>query len=271
MNIKAAKVAAKPTSLVLAFMCALAVATSTVAEDKAKQRKQIQTATQDTLQRLYKAEPKTKAIIKRAYGYAVFSDVGVKILFGGTGNGKGIAVNNKTKHQTYMKMIELQAGLGLGVDKFRVVFVFDNQAAFDGFVNSGWEFGGQSTVAAKAGDKGDAMAGAVAVSDGVWMYQLTDTGLAADISATGTKYYKDDNLKLRWTPVGHGHIRIVKYSPICPILREAGAEARTVLLQMAAERLNAPVERLNTKDRVVSDPLIGNHVSYGELVQGKEL
>ena len=194
MNIKTVLSAAKPKSIVVALVWALALATNASAEDKAKQQKQIQTATEDTLQRLYKAEPKTKAVIKRAYGYAVFSDLGVKILFGGTGNGKGIAVNNKTKHQTYMKMIELQAGLGVGVDKFRVVFVFDNQAAFDGFVNSGWEFGGQTTVAAKAGDKGDAMAGAVAVSDGVWMYQLTDTGLAADISATGTKYYKDDEL-----------------------------------------------------------------------------
>ncbi len=183
----------KPKLIVLALACALAVATN-ASEDKAKQQKQIQAATQDTLQRLYKAEPKTRAVIKHAYGYAVFSDLGVKILFGGTGNGKGVAVNNHTKQQTYMKMIELQAGLGVGVDKFRVVFVFDNQRSFDGFIDSGWEFGGQSTVAAKAGDKGGAMAGAVAVADGVWMYQLTDTGLAVEISATGTKYYKDEEL-----------------------------------------------------------------------------
>ena len=177
----------------LALLCALALAAN-ASEDKAKQQQQIQTATQDTLQRLYRAEPKTKLAIKHAYGYAVFSDLGVKILFGGTGNGKGVAVNNRTKHETYMKMVELQAGLGVGVDKFRVVFVFDNQRAFDSFVNSGWEFGGQSTLAAKAGDNGGAMAGAVAVADGVWMYQLTETGLAVDISATGTKYYKDDDL-----------------------------------------------------------------------------
>ena len=177
----------------LALLCALALAAN-ASEDKAKQQQQIQTATQDTLQRLYRAEPKTKVAIKRAYGYAVFSDLGVKILFGGTGNGKGVAINNRTKHETYMKMVELQAGLGVGVDKFRVVFVFDNQRAFDSFVNSGWEFGGQSTLAAKAGDNGGAMAGAVAVADGVWMYQLTETGLAVDISATGTKYYKDDDL-----------------------------------------------------------------------------
>ena len=184
---------AKAKLIVLVMACALAVAAN-ASEDKIKQQKQIQSATQDTLQRLYKAEPRTKTIIRHAYGYAVFSDLGVKILFGGTGNGKGVAVNNHTKQQTYMKMIELQAGLGLGVDKFRVVFVFDNQRAFDGFVNSGWEFGGQSTVGAKVGDKGGAMAGAVAVADGVWMYQLTDAGLAAEISATGTKYYKDEDL-----------------------------------------------------------------------------
>jgi lipid-binding SYLF domain-containing protein len=177
----------------VALLCALAVPAN-ASDDRAKQQQQIQTATQDTLQRLYRAEPKTKLAIKRAYGYAVFSDLGVKILFGGTGNGKGVAINNRTKHDTYMKMVELQAGLGVGVDKFRVVFVFDNQRAFDSFVNSGWEFGGQSTLAAKAGDNGGAMAGAVAVADGVWMYQLTDTGLAVDISATGTKYYKDDDL-----------------------------------------------------------------------------
>jgi lipid-binding SYLF domain-containing protein len=185
--------ATKPKLIILALVCALAVAAN-ASDDKAKQQKQIQTTTQDTLQRLYQAEPRTKAAVKNAYGYAVFSDLGVKILFGGTGNGKGVAVNNKTKHQTYMKMIELQAGLGVGVDKFRVVFVFDNQRAFESFVNSGWEFGGQSTLAAKAGDNGGAMAGAIAVADGVWMYQLTDTGLAVDISATGTKYYKDDDL-----------------------------------------------------------------------------
>ena len=185
--------AAKPKLVILALVCALASAAN-ASDDKAKQQKQIQTTTQDTLQRLYKAEPRTKAAVKHAYGYAVFSDLGVKILFGGTGNGKGVAVNNKTKHETYMKMIELQAGLGVGVEKFRVVFLFDNQRAFDSFVNSGWEFGGQSTVAAKSGDNGGGMAGAVAVADGVWMYQLTDTGLAVEISATGTKYYKDDDL-----------------------------------------------------------------------------
>jgi hypothetical protein len=32
------------------------------------------------------------------------------------------------------------------------------------------------------------------VSPGVWMYQLTDTGVAFEITAKSTKYYKDDDL-----------------------------------------------------------------------------
>lgn len=161
---------------------------------KDKEQKEIQKMAQDTLQRLYKTEPKTQAAVKNAAGYAVFSNTGVKILLAGSGNGKGLAVNNKNRHEVFMKMLQLQAGLGMGVKKFKVVFVFDNEKALDNFINSGWELGGQSTAAAKTGDKGGSMAGAVAVSEGVWMYQLTDKGLAAEITATGTKYYKDDDL-----------------------------------------------------------------------------
>ena len=163
-------------------------------DEKAKDQKEIGNMAHETLQRLYKAEPKAKAAIGHAAGYAVFSDMGVKILLAGSGNGKGIAVNNKTKHETFMKMLEIQAGFGVGVTKFRVVFVFDNEKVLSSFINSGWEFGGQSIAAATTGTKGGAMSGAVSVSDGVWMYQITDKGLAADISATGTKYYKDDDL-----------------------------------------------------------------------------
>jgi hypothetical protein len=72
--------------------------------------------------------------------------------------------------------------------------VFDNDKVLDSVVNSGWEFGGQATAAAKTGDKGAAMTGAASVSDGIWLYQMTDKGLAAEITVKSTKYYKDDDL-----------------------------------------------------------------------------
>jgi lipid-binding SYLF domain-containing protein len=182
--------------VIAAFFCTL-VAGSLSADEKDNQKKRtdIQTMTQDTLNRLYKADPAAKAAVEKAYGYAVFSNMGVKILLGGSGNGRGMAVNNRTKQQTYMKMFEIQAGLGMGVKKFKVVFVFENQKVFDSFVNSGWEFGGQTSAAAKTSpDKGGAMQGAASVSEGIWMYQLTDKGLALEITAKSTKYSKDDDL-----------------------------------------------------------------------------
>jgi lipid-binding SYLF domain-containing protein len=173
--------------------CTLAIVAHAADDKKAEEQNAVRKMAQGTLQRLYKAEPKAKGVVQAAAGYAVFSNTGVKILMLGSGKGEGIAVN-KSKQETFMKVVELQAGLGFGVKKFSVIFVFDNETAFNNFVNSGWEFGGQTTAAATTGDKGGAMTGAASVSPGVWMYQLTDKGVALEITAKGTKYYKDDDL-----------------------------------------------------------------------------
>jgi lipid-binding SYLF domain-containing protein len=82
----------------------------------------------------------------------------------------------------------------MGVKKFHLVWVFENESALNDFIASGWTYGGQATAAAKASNKGGAYQGAIAVGPGVWLYQLTDQGLALELTAKGTKYYKDDDL-----------------------------------------------------------------------------
>jgi lipid-binding SYLF domain-containing protein len=159
-----------------------------------QQKADVRKMTNETLARLYKVQPSAKKAISNAAGYAVFSNFGMKIFFAGGGSGKGMAVNNKTKKETFMKMVEVQAGLGLGVKKFRLVWVFENHGVLDSFINSGWTLGGQTTAAAKLSDQGGALAGAMSVSPGVWLYQLTDDGLALELTAKGTKYYKDGAL-----------------------------------------------------------------------------
>jgi CO/xanthine dehydrogenase Mo-binding subunit len=53
-------------------------------------------------------------------------------------------------------------------------------------------------------------------------------------------------------------------------LRNAAAEARRILLERAAKRLEVPVEKLVVEDGVVRDPRYGMaSVSYGELVGGQ--
>ena len=167
------------------------------AEDAAKaekERREIQKMENETLAKLYSVQPSAKGVIDGAAGYAVFSNFGMKILVAGSGTGKGMAVNNKTKAATYMRMAEIQAGLGFGVKKFKLVWVFDTEKAFNDFVNSGWEIGAQATASAKSGDKGASYQGAVSVSPGVWLYQLAGDSLALELTAKGTKYYKDSDL-----------------------------------------------------------------------------
>jgi lipid-binding SYLF domain-containing protein len=164
------------------------------AKKKEKARADIQKMEKETLSRLYKAQPKAKDAIAKAAGYAVFSNFGMKIFVAGGGSGKGVAVSNATKKKTYMKMVEVQAGLGMGIKKFRLVWVFENQNSLDSFINSGWELGAQTTAGAQAGGQGAALAGAMSIAPGIWLYQLTDDGLALELTAKGTKYYKDGDL-----------------------------------------------------------------------------
>ncbi|MGV0952846.1 MAG: YSC84-related protein [Fluviibacter sp.] len=159
----------------------------------AQQRADILKQSAQTMRRLYRVEPHARELVAQSAGYAAFSNFGMKIFLAGGGSGSGVVLA-KDKKPVFMKMVEVQAGLGVGIKSFNVVFVFETEKALEGFVNSGWEFGGQATAAAKYDDKGGAYQGAASVADGVWMYQLTDKGLAAEITAKGTKYYQDSDL-----------------------------------------------------------------------------
>jgi hypothetical protein len=43
-------------------------------------------------------------------------------------------------------------------------------------------------------DTGGMFSGAVSVAPGVCLYQLTETGLSAELTVSGAKYFKDDEL-----------------------------------------------------------------------------
>lgn len=189
---------------VIAFIClgfsllqpAYAQFGSFFGQDKtvAEQRQDILIKNQAILKQLYEAQPKAKDVIEKSVGYATFSNFGMKILIAGGGTGSGVVINKSNKKPIFMNMAEVQAGLGLGIKSFQNIFVFQNEAALNEFVNSGWTFGGQVTAAAKYEKDGGALQDATVVAPGVLMYQLTDSGLAAEITGKGTKYYKNTDL-----------------------------------------------------------------------------
>lgn len=147
-----------------------------------------------TLARLYKLHPSARDAVENSAGYAVFSNHGIKLLVLGSGHGRGIAVNNNSGREVFMKKTEIGVGLGLGLKDYSEIFVFEKERDLARFIDKGWSFGGQATLAATDGVNGGAFQGAVSIWPGAWLYQLTDKGLALEISGQGTRYYKDNGL-----------------------------------------------------------------------------
>jgi lipid-binding SYLF domain-containing protein len=148
----------------------------------------------ETLNHLNKIHPQARAAIRKSAGYAVFDDFGSHIFFVSMARGKGVAVDNKTKKRTFMKMFSAGAGLVLGIKDYRVIFVFESKETLNTFIDSGWNASAQADAAAKTGEEGVAYSGAISVAPGVWVYQITEAGLALQATFQGTKYYKDDDL-----------------------------------------------------------------------------
>jgi lipid-binding SYLF domain-containing protein len=161
--------------------------------DIAAAQQEVQAAAQSALTALYAMQPSARRDIERAVGYAAFSTFGMKLMIAGGTSGKGVAVNKRTSKHTYMKMLQVQGGLGFGISKNQLIFVFTSEQALSDFINIGWEFGGQTNVSAMAGGEGGMFTGAAQISPGVYLYQITETGLSATLTVAGTKFFVDSD------------------------------------------------------------------------------
>ncbi len=183
----------KSIALYLAVVLA-ATALASAGDSPDKKREKTRKMATQTLSDLYKLQPSSQNAITKSAGYAVFNNMGANVLLLSTARGAGIAVNSKTKQETFMKMVSAGAGLGIGVKDYRVIFVFETDPALKRFLDSGWSGSAQADAAAKAGKSGGAYSGATEIAEGVWVYQITKNGLALQLTLQGTKYYKDDEL-----------------------------------------------------------------------------
>lgn len=191
MNIRPLLHALTSLALGLAVLAGVPGAVAKSATDE--KRAEIDEMADDMLKELYKLKPMAKDQVKKAAGYAVFTNVGVNLVLASFAGGKGVVVD-KQGRRTYMKMGSAGLGLGLGVKDFRAVFIFRTKAKLDAFVDKGWDFSGQVDAAAKSDKKGGALAAAETAIPDVEVYQITKNGLALQATLQGTKYWKDKDL-----------------------------------------------------------------------------
>jgi lipid-binding SYLF domain-containing protein len=153
------------------------------------QRAKINEVAKETLDQLFSEHPKSKGLYDEAVGWAVFDNT--KVAFGiSGGGGTGVAVAKGSGKHVYMKMGTGGIGFGLGINKFQVVFLFQDEATLRNFIEKGWQADAGATAAAGK----NAVEAKTNFVNGLAIYQLTEKGLMLNADLAGTKYWQHDKL-----------------------------------------------------------------------------
>lgn len=164
------------------------------ATDPVEQRSAVHRLEDETLNRLYAVRPELRQEIQNAVGYAVFSSGSLAVVWVSGGYGYGMVHDNRNGQETHMQMAMVGLGLGVGAKDFNTVFVFQNPKALQDFVTIGLDLSGAADATAKVNSEGGSVSVLEDVLPGVRIYQLTDTGLLAQLMLQVTKYWCDDEL-----------------------------------------------------------------------------
>src|SRR6516165_2900609 len=156
--------------------------------ERAEKRTEINQMSKDTLADLRK-DANASDLMSKAYGTAVFDTTKGGLIVTGAG-GTGVAMHKNGSQPVYMHMGEGGVGLGAGVEKYKLVILFENKEIYDKFVEGAWTAGASAEAAA-----GRSGAGQVAkFNNGVAVYHLNDKGVIAQVDVTGVKFWPSDRL-----------------------------------------------------------------------------
>ena len=169
--------------------CLLSAEESWESLNKQAKQAKIDAVAKESLDEVLKGSKGSKQLYDNSYGWAAFDNLKIAWGFSG-GGGNGVAVNKKTGARTYMKVGTVGVGLGLGAQKYQVIFLFQDEKTFTNFVDKGWQ--ADATAQATAGTAG--VGGQTGFVNGIAIYQITDKGLMASADIAGTKYWKNKKL-----------------------------------------------------------------------------
>jgi lipid-binding SYLF domain-containing protein len=159
------------------------------ADKSASKRAKIDKHAKQSLDKLLKGSPQAKALHDIAWGYAVFDARKTSFAMAG-GGGKGVAVAKASGERTYMKMASVGVNFGVGLKFYDLIFLFEDEKSFRGFVDNGWEAGAGAN--AVGGTEGANLAASFV--NGMAIFEQSDKGLMLSADVSGTKYWQPKNL-----------------------------------------------------------------------------
>jgi len=128
-------------------------------------------------------------LIDSAYGHAVFDTTKGGFIVTGAG-GTGVAMRKNGSNPVYMHMGSGGVGLGVGLENYKFIILFENEDTYKRFIDGEWSAG--ATAQAAAGRDGAAVVGKF--NNGVAVYHITDKGLIAQADVSGVRFWPSDRL-----------------------------------------------------------------------------
>lgn len=128
--------------------------------------------------------PEFSSFLDKAYGYAVFPNVGEGAFIIGGGGGRG-EVYKQGKMIGYSTVKKASVGAQIGGQKYSEVIAFENEAALKKFISSEYQFSASvNAVALKSGVAANAK-----FQDGIAVFEHTKGGLMAAAAVGGQSFH----------------------------------------------------------------------------------
>ena len=138
---------------------------------------------ENTIKNYIEKDPELQTFFDKAYGYAVFPDIGKGAIgIGGAHGGGTVFEQGNPVGKTSMTQITI--GLQFGGQAYSEIIFFENKKVLDLFKTSRYELGAQvSAVAVTLGASAD-----LAYTDGVAIVTMAKGGLMYEASVGGQKF-----------------------------------------------------------------------------------
>jgi hypothetical protein len=146
----------------------------------------------DVLARLLAENSEAAQAYEVSAGYAAFDMRRISVFPLSAGYGRGVAVSVPEGARTYMQMGTGGAGAAFGIGGFESQFVimFETPIDFERFLENGYD--ASADAGAMQGEERTTTE--VKFTDGRSFFVLSKTGWRVNASASGTKYWQDEDL-----------------------------------------------------------------------------
>ena len=172
----------------LSMICLLASSAITFAKENPDEtRAKLDKMSGEVLEKMYAKYPDAKSAVANSYAYCTISSSSVNFGFLGNDHGRGLAYNRETGKKIYVKMKEVKLGLSVGAKEYDLLFIIQNQTAWERFISGSIKFGSEASAQASDGVKGGTLTNATIIANGVWVYQLDKKGMAVEMSFKGAR------------------------------------------------------------------------------------